>query len=617
MPETASKEFENLLELIKRGRGFDFTGYKRTTLMRRIHKRMSEVGIDSFTEYADHLESQPREFGELFNTILINVTSFFREPESWQSLNDNVISRLAAADAPLRVWTAGCASGEETYTLMMLLTEALGEDRVKKHVKIYATDADEHALAAARVASYGIKQLDAVPAPLREKYFEYGTSGASFRADLRRCVIFGRHDLVSDAPISRLDLLVCRNTLIYFNSETQSRVLARFNFSLNPEGVLFLGKSEMLLTHSRLFQPIDMSARIFRKVAAMQLRDRLLMARTARPGLPGYDRDLFVNQRQEARETGFDTATVSHIIIDATGHLLLANQQARLMFRLTAEDVGRPFHELEISYRPAELRSRIEEAYSFGIATMNDVVHQRPDGKKVVLDVQVETLLDESSVMLGVSITFVDVTTTTKLREELERSSNELQAAYEEMQATNEELETTNEELQSSIEEMETTNEELQSTNEELETMNEELQSTNEELETINEELRRRTHELNSLNDFMELIMSSMSAAVVVADEDLHVQVWNHRAEDLWGLRSDEVTGKVLTNLDFGLNVAAFSQKLRACVEGREEFESMLVDAVNRRGRNIRVRVSCNRLAPKNGGKEGRGLLMFMEQWDD
>src|SRR5262249_38552592 len=246
----ATQEFEALLEFLKNSRGFDFTGYKRSSLQRRLGKRMQGLHLERYSDYLDYLEVHPEEFPQLFNTILINVTGFFRDAAAWDCLAAEVVPLIIAEKKPsdlIRVWSAGCASGEEAYTLSIILAEALGFESFRQRVKIYATDVDEEALLQARQASYSAKDLQPIPDTLRSKYFEFNGQRYVFRPDLRRSVIFGRHDLVQDAPISRLDLLVCRNVLMYFNAETQSRVLARFHFAVNDTGFIFLGRAEMLL----------------------------------------------------------------------------------------------------------------------------------------------------------------------------------------------------------------------------------------------------------------------------------------------------------------------------------------------------------------------------------
>src|SRR5262249_45474750 len=239
-------KFESLLEYLQRNRGFDFTGYKRSSLMRRVRKRMQTIDIEDFGDYMDYLEVHPEEFGELFNTILINVTAFFRDSEAWEYLARDILPRILATKAPkesVRIWSAGCASGQEAYSLAMLFTEALGPEDFQRRVKIYASDVDQDALAKARAASSTSSEIESVPPPWREKYFVPTAGRYVFRPELRRAIIFGRHDLVQYAPISRLDLLVCRNTLMYLNAETQGKILARFHFALSDQGFLFLGKA--------------------------------------------------------------------------------------------------------------------------------------------------------------------------------------------------------------------------------------------------------------------------------------------------------------------------------------------------------------------------------------
>jgi two-component system, chemotaxis family, CheB/CheR fusion protein len=596
-----------LLDYLKRTRGFDFTGYKRSSLERRIEKRMNEVGIGSYQEYLDYLEVQSDEFAFLFNTILINVTGFFRDAAAWDYLATEVIPRLVetvGGDRPLRFWCAGCSSGEETYTMAMILAEALGEQQYLERVKIYATDVDEEALTEARHATYAAKAVEAVPPPLLERYFERVEQRYAFRKELRRTVIFGRNDLVQDAPISRIDLLICRNTLMYFNAETQAGILGRFHFSLNDWGYLYLGKSEMLITHSDLFKPVDLKRRVFAKVVRPTLRDRLLLAAHPDPvdGVDGAGDGL--------RESAFDAATVAQLAVDLDGTVVLANQLARTTFGLSNTDVGRSLKDLEISYRPVDLRSNIEAAHAERrTVVVTNVSMTISTGDVRDFEVQL-TPLHAGDRTLGTTVTFTDVTVQHRVQKELEDSKRELESAYEELQSTVEELETTNEELQSTNEELETTNEELQSTNEELETTNEELQSTNEELETINDELRQRTLELNEVNAFLETILTSMGVGVAVLDRSLAVQVWNAHSSELWGLRSDEAEGENLLSLDVGLPVEKLSGALRDVLNNGESRVELRVEATNRRGRPIDCRIVALPLSIDGQGVSGTILLM-------
>ena len=603
------RDFDALLDFLKRNRGFDFGAYKRPSLMRRVRRRMQNVGIEKFADYSDYLEVHPEEFSHLFDNILINVTSFFRDAQAWETVASDIIPRVVEsrkADEQLRIWCAGVASGEEVYTLAMLLAEAVGEQRFQEGVKIYATDLDEDALNTARLAAYNEKAMEPVSEEFRDKYFEQNNGRYSFRKDLRRSIIFGRHDLIQDAPISRVDLLVCRNTLMYFNAEAQARILLHFHFALKEDGILFLGKSEMLLTHTNVFTPLDLKRRIFAKVPKFGLRDHLLVM-----GHPNHDTPDHLANNVRLRDAAFDNSAVPQIVVDSDGCLMMANEQARAMFRINVRDIGRPFKDLEVSYRPIELRSRIEQAFAeHRLITLKEVEWNITEENKRYLDVQLMPLNSRSGALVGVTITFTDVTRYKELEEEVRLSKTELATAYEEVQSTNEELETTNEELQSTNEELETLNEELQSTNEELETMNEELQSTNEELETTNEEMRGRTEALNHSNDFLGSILTSVQVGVMVVDRSFRVQAWNHKSEDLWGLRSAEVQGQNFLNLDIGLSVDKLKQTIRDCLSGDQQLQEMTLAAINRRGKQIECRVTCTPLVSSSDGIRGAILLV-------
>ncbi len=602
-------EFEALLAHVKEARGFDFTGYKRPSLMRRVRRRMTMVRVADYSEYLDHLQVHPGEFAELFNTITINVTAFFRDPDAWDYLRSDVLAPLLEAkapDAPIRVWSAGCASGEEAYTLAIVLAELLGPEQFRNRVKIYATDVDEDRLSEARLATYGAEDVEGIAPDLLERYFEPAGDRVVFRKDLRRSLIFGRNDLVQDAPISRIDLLVCRNTLMYFNAETQARILSRFHFALLDGGTLFLGKAEMLLSHGSLFAPADLKRRVFRKVPRLLVPSGSALVEP--PVVPARSQPVGLEQLRAAALTA---GPVAQIVVAADGLVALVNRQATVLFGLVERDLGRPFQDLEISYRPVELRKFIEQALAERrMMQVGDVEFVRGPGDLMHLDIQVTPLFDPAAGLLGVSLVFHDVTAARQLRTDLERTHQELESAYEELQSTNEELETTNEELQSTVEELETTNEELQSTNEELETMNEELQSTNDELHSINDQLHRSGAELDVANAFLDSILSGLRSGIAVVDRDLRVRVWNREAENLWGLRSDEAVGRHLLNLDIGLPVDQVRPLIRQALTGETDIAEVLLEAVNRRGRTITVRVNCSPLLGGANGPDGAIIVM-------
>ena len=264
-------QFDALLEFLQSTRSFDFGAYKRTTLMRRAQRRMQVAGIEGFADYQDYLEAHPEEVSHLFNMILINVTGFFRDQPVWTYLRDHIIPTLLTQRPPketIRVWSAGCASGEEACSLAMIFAEAMGADGFSERVRIYGTDVDEEALTSARMGAYAERDIQGLPLALVDKYFEKSNGCFAFRRDLRRSLIFGRHDLLQDAPISRVSLLSCRNTLMYLNAEAQARVLDRFEFALVPGGYLVMGTAEMLLGRSPAIQPVALKRRVFTKVGS-------------------------------------------------------------------------------------------------------------------------------------------------------------------------------------------------------------------------------------------------------------------------------------------------------------------------------------------------------------
>jgi two-component system CheB/CheR fusion protein len=572
---------------------------------------MQQVGIESPSDYVDYLEVHPEEFEPLFNTILINVTSFFRDADTWDALRGDVLPSIVARkpSRDIRVWSAGCASGQEAYSAVMVLAETIGADQVKERVKVYATDVDNHALEQARHAHYSNRELESVPAAWREKYFEPTPTGASFNGDLRRTVIFGRHDLLQDAPISRVDLLLCRNTLMYLNTDIQGLLVNRLHFSLADQGILVLGKVETLLARGELFQAVDARKRIFRKVSQGSIRSRLL---SMNAGLVDGSAVDLANDRLV--DVGFEHAALPTMLVDGDGTLVGVNHRARVMFAIASDVVGRPFQDLEISYRPVELRSAMDQARSDGRPVKLDARERyTSSGELTYLDVEVVPLnLDGRH--LGMLVSFSDVTHHRRVQDELEHTHRELETTNEELQSTNEELETTNEELQSTIEELETTNEELQSTNEELETMNEELSSSNEELQAINDELRDRTTELSQMSAYMESILLSVHAAVIVVDRDLQIRLWNGLSFDMWGLRADEVEGRSVLGLDIGLPVGELAGPIRACLAGTLTDEPIFLDCTTRRGVHVRCRVKVTPLRGQSNATEGVILLIDQDR---
>ena len=289
---------------------------------------------------------------------------------------------------------------------------------------------------------------------------------------------------------------------------------------------------------------------------------------------------------------------MAQIVIDRAGRLAAANVLAETLFNIRPRNLGQPFQDLEVSYRPIELRSVIEHAIKDlrPIELMDVVWHRMPGSEPSIYDVSVVPLCRATREPVGVGISFLDVTRYRNLRDELERSNRELERAYEELQSLNEELETTNEELQS--------------TNEELETTNEELQSTNDELHAINDILRLRSAELDAANSFLATVLRSLGSAVIVVDTDLTVKVWGPGGEDLWGLRAEEAEGMPLPSLDIGLPVTSLVPQLRRMLDRASRDDTSVIEALNRRGRPLRMKMDCTLLRDEDGVAQGVILVL-------
>ena len=607
-PQDDDAQFENLIRHIQESRGVDFRGYKRTSLRRRITLRMEHLHLENFADYHAFLEAHPQEFVDLLNTVLINVTSFFRDPDAWEALRTQVLPTLIEPGRgrdQLRIWSVGCASGEEPYSLAMLLCELLGPAEFTRRVKIYATDLDEAALNSARHAAYLPRDVEGVPPPLLEKYFERTNNHYVVARDLRKAVIYGRHNIVHDAPISRIDLLVCRNLLIYLETETQNLVLPRLHYALVDDGYLFLGKAETQLARSKLFQPVNMKQRLFRKVPQEWRRigsGGVLMGDPARdPGPPLHTRLL---------DAIVDNSAAAYLAIDNDDQLIFASAGARRMLEVGENDLGRPFRDLAVSYRPVELRSQIDEVRrQLRPQRIEHQEYHRPPSDPIRLTIEVSPLLSRDGKSFAVLLTFTDTTRVHNLQEELEAAQASLETTIEELQSANEELETTNEELQSTNEELETTNEELQSTNEELETTNEELRSANEELETANEELRRHSDEFGSYRRYSEAILRGIDSGLIVLDVNACVRTWNRWSENAWGLREEEVIGQSFAELDIGLPVQQLSGLVERTLSQHTPGEAT-IEALDRRGRTMLCRVRVSPLLHEDRSTEGAVLLV-------
>ena len=572
-------EIDGILGRIHAARNFDFRNYKRATLRRRIEHRMRERGCATVAEYAIALERDPPEFEALLGAMLIKVTSFFRDAEIWEELSKRWIPQILQEKRPgeeIRVWSAGCATGEEAFSIAILIAEALGPAFNSQEVKVFGTDVDERAVACARRGVYSAKDLESVPPAIVRSGFVEEAGGWAVRRDIRRSVVFGLNNLVSDAPISRLDLLLCRNVFIYLDAALQKRVLTRFHYALRRHGVLVLGKSELIPFAARIYEPLDLGRRIYRKdghrdgaVAQERLVGLLEQDVIARDDVPAsrevgtveqFHRDVVQSMQLPVLATQLD------------GTVTFWNAAAAALWKRSESDVtGRKLASLGLPGLSGELLIEKSQAVREGHSQREIGRGTITDGSRALqISVEVSPLRDQAGALLGLIYLTHDVTEQSEMETELGRANDErvtavedLRSANEEMQSSNEEMETTNEELQSANEELQTTNEELQSTNEELETTNEELQSTNAELDATNRELAHRTEEMNRLGVYQRTIIRSLTAAVIVLDPGGRITVWNLAAERLLGLAEGEALGQLIWTLQIPALARGLMNKVR------------------------------------------------------
>ncbi|HVX75174.1 MAG TPA: CheR family methyltransferase [Bradyrhizobium sp.] len=537
----AATSLSRIADILRNKTGNDFHGYKQNTFLRRVQRRMQVVQIDQITAYVDFLRTDKDEVQHLFNDLLIGVTEFFRDKREFEVLETQVIPKIfenKGAGQQVRIWVLGCATGEEAYSIGILLREHMATLDVAPQVQIFATDIDGRALAAARVGRYRTNIEDSMSAERLARWFVREGDTYCVVKELREMCIFSQHNVIKDAPFSKLDLVSCRNLLIYLNAELQNRVIPLFHFALLPDRFLFLGNSENVTRHPKLFAPVDRRARIFRK---LETGTRLppefpITTTTGRaavevPPVRGLGPDVGLERRAQRIAERYAPA---YVITDENFQILHFSGRTGRYIEPTAgaatlDLLGLVHRDLRL-----ELRTALARAVETNEAAHADQVQLGVNGHRVHVDITVEPVLDGPAGHRNFVVLFKDGPVRAVdngdrnpgalvRTEHVERLESELRATRERLQATIEELESTNEELKSSNEEYQSLNEELQSANEELETSREELQSVNEELTTVNGELAHRVQELTRATSDLKNFLESTQIATVFLDNDLRV----------------------------------------------------------------------------------------------
>ena len=567
-PEAAD-HLAQICALLRARTGHDFSGYKDKTVARRVQRRMQVLQIDEVPDFIERLRTQPRELDALLQDLLIGVTNFFRDPQAFEALEREVIPKLFEGKGPddkVRVWVPGCSTGEEAYSIAILLREHMPKAQSAPRLQIFASDIDEQSLQIARVGRFPSTIAADVPTARLERYFVREDGTYRIASDLREICLFSSHNLLRDAPFSKLDLVACRNLLIYLSPELQNCLVPLFHYALNDGGFLFLGSSENVTRHSRLFSTVDKAHRIFlrRPQIERRLPEFPLTAPDGRRGQlatkPRGAADHEPLQTLAERQV-LDRYSPAYVVINGDGELLHGSARTGKYLELPS---GAPRIDVFGMARPGlrpDLRAAVHKAASSGQVAVQKNVTVGTNGGRQTIDLTVHPLRAAAGADPIYMVVFQDLggiklpseSDPADGTEELESASLrqleiELRTTRERLQTTTEELESSNEELKSGNEELSSMNEELQSANEELETSKEELQSINEELQTVNAELNARVEELSRANSDIANLLESTQIATVFLDRNLAIKSFTPAAKDLFHLVESD-TGRPITHV--------------------------------------------------------------------
>jgi two-component system CheB/CheR fusion protein len=580
LPKVDEELLRRILAHLRIRTGHDFSKYKRSTVLRRIARRMQVTRTDEISDYYEILREKSEEAQALLADLLISVTTFFRDSEAYESLRKLVVPQLFDNEdfsEPLRIWVCGCATGEEAYSVAILLLEEVGRHDLKPPIQVFASDLDARALSTAREGRYP----SAIEADVNEdrlrRFFTKEGDGYRVRQELRDIVLFAHHDLLKDPPFSRVDLISCRNVLIYLDRELQEQVCSTFNYALNPGGFLFLGSAESADNPSGLFRNIERNARIYQSVlkdgdkprllprllGPIRVREQVAHLRTTSPGMALSD--------AMAHRRAIETLAPPSILVDDAHRVIHLSESVGRFLQpsggaLTGDvvDLVRP----ELRF---ELRSALHRIFEQQSASLSLPIPVRFNGRPRRVLIQVKTTeTDEVGEARNAVVIFIEgeeieeglaksddhatVETVRRLTQELEQTQARLRTVREESDAANEELRAANEELQS-------INEEYRSTSEELETSKEELQSINEELQTVNSELKLKLEAISRAHSDLQNLMAATDFGTLFLDSSLRIKRFTERVTELFSV----------TPADEGRPITDFTHQL--------EYDDLIKDA--------------------------------------
>ena len=604
-----NSELQKIFMLLRNRTGNDFTHYKHTTIRRRISRRMLVNKIDRLKDYVRYLDSHPPEVDALFQDVLINVTSFFRDPEVFEALKSSVFPTIIQDrdnSTPIRIWVPGCATGEEVYSIIITLLESLGENVAGTTVQVFASDIDPLSIEKARAGTYPVGiTADVSPERLR-RFFSKVPQGYQINKRIRDLCVFAIQNITKDPPFSHLDLIACRNMLIYMGSALQRNVLQTIHYALNPGGYLLLGSSETIGASADLFALDGKEHKIYRKKDVpgnVRYHPGTLVSTVIKPtlfkGKSSVDEQLPMNLQQLAESIILNQYSPPGVVINERldviqfiGHMgpyigPAPGSASLSLIKLAHPDLI------------SELRIATHNAIQHAVTTQKEGVRLRHNGKIEELTIEVAPLPMREGAEQYYLVIFRKVAeydaaaeskgggksdkkvVSEKEANRIETLEQELETTKAYMQAIIEDQETSNEELQAANEEIQSTNEELQSTNEELETAKEELQSTNEELVTVNEELENRNAELSTSNDDLRNIIASTDLPVVMLNEALKIRFFSPQAREMLNLIDSDI-GRPIGDIRPKVDTGDISSEILSVIKTLKPFTMEVHDQKNR-----------------------------------
>lgn len=578
---------QHLLEMVFKLTNIDFSQYKEATLRRQIDRRISALRLDSLDAYVRYLTLHGEEILTLQKSFLISVTAFFRDQDSFNILEvaaRNLLEDKGRGDT-LRVWVPGCATGEEAYSIAMLLAEVIGSRLHELDLRVFATDVDALAIDVARAGLYSEALLENVNASLRERYFQQ--EGRAFRVSkkIRELCVFARHDIMRDPPFLRMDLISCRNLLIYIRPELQEQLFNKFHYALNPQGYLLLGKSESTSSAANLFSAVDSKNKLYSRKAVPTPHTKHMTGGSLHQELAIRRPKLLPGQMgtklDRVRDVLLRQYAPASVLVSRTLQPLQFYGNIKRYLQIPENSVDFTLVSMCLPELRADLHTLVYRASQEGLNDcLGRPVHTRIGEDQVVVRVAMRKItLDEHSEESAILVSFEEqpdkqpppceknpAKPTEHADAEVLELRQELAGVREHLQAVIEELETTNEELQLLNEELQSSTEELQASNEELETTNEEMQATNEELTAVNDELEEKSVTLTSLNETLNNLQSSIQIAIIVVDRQQRVTRFNPLAVRVFGLMPSDL-GQSIVNVPCYLNLPALQQLLVEVME--------------------------------------------------